>query len=219
MYLDQLTVALKNKYDTEMRDGIHVTDLTLCSRKSVFRKLQPTALTMKELNFFTSGRAIHEAIQSLCDPDKFEIEKEVKYNGVTGHVDLYDIRNNIPIECKSMRVAKVENPKSFHVEQVKDYMAMLGSSTGVILYQCLMNFNDKPFVEFEVHMTQKEIDQRLADLGLRSRLHQKALDKKDAMLAPYVLKDPNMNWLCVNRNGTPNCPYYDKCKEADQNKT
>lgn len=212
MYLDQLTIALKNKYDTEMRDGIHVTDLTLCSRKSVFRKLQPTALTMKELNFFTSGRAIHEAIQSLADPDRFEIEKEVMFNGVTGHVDLYDVQNNIPIECKSMRVAKVENPKSFHVEQLKDYMTMLGASTGVILYQCLLNFDDKPFVEFEVHMTQKELDERMNDIGLRYRLHKKALDKKDAMLAPYVLKDPNMNWLCKS------CPYLKKCQDGDKKK-
>lgn len=212
MYLDQLTIALKNKYDTEFREGIHVTDLTLCSRKSVFRKLQPTALTMKELNFFTSGRAIHEAIQSLCDPEKFEMEKEITYNEVSGHVDLYDIRNNIPIECKSMRVAKVENPKSFHVKQLKDYMAILGSSTGIILYQCLLNFEDKPFVEFEIHMTQKEIDKQLKDLGLRARLHQKALEKKDAMLAPFVLNDPNMNWLCRS------CSYLKKCQEADKKK-
>lgn len=210
MYLDQLTLALKSKYDCEMRNGIHVTDLTLCSRKSVFRKLQPTALTMRELNFFTSGRAIHEAIQSLCDPDKFEIEKEIKYNGVTGHVDLYDIRNNVPIECKSMRVAQVINPKPFHVEQLKDYMAMLGSSTGVLLYQCLLNFEDKPFVEFEIHMTQKEIDARLNDLSLRARLHERALEAKDAMKAPHVFNDTKMNWLCVS------CVYRDKCEKENK---
>lgn len=93
MILEALSVALKNKYDTEFRDGIHVTDLTLCPRKSIFRKLEPKPITNKELNFFTSGRAIHSAIQSLVEQDQagqFEIEKEVTWEGITGHIDLFD---------------------------------------------------------------------------------------------------------------------------------
>ena len=209
MYLDLLTVALKNKYDTEMRNGIHVSDLILCSRKSVFRKLNPIALTMRDLNFFTSGRAIHEAIQSLAasNTTKFEIEKEIKYNGIEGHVDLYDTENNIPIECKSMRVREVLQPKPHHVEQLKDYMAILNATKGVILYQCLMNFNDKPFAEFEITMTPQEIKDQLSHMELQARLHKKALDKKDGMLAPFVINDPKLNWLCKS------CPYLERCKE------
>lgn len=217
MILENLTVALKNKYDTEFRDGIHVSDLTLCIRKSIFRRLEPTPITMKELNFFTSGRAIHAAIQELAQANPaFEMEKEVKYEGIQAHIDLYDSEHNIPIECKSSRTKEVKAPKGFHLEQLKAYMAMTNATKGLLLYQCLMNFEDKPFVEFEIEQTQEQNKKTLQLLLAKAEDYSRNLENKTPMLAENVFDNPDMNWLCVNRDGTPNCPYYDQCKGAKQ---
>ena len=214
MILETLQAELKNKYDTEFRDGVHVSDLTLCPRKSIFRKLEPTPITNKELNFFTSGRAIHDAIQTLAKRQpRYEIEKQVEYNGVVGHIDLYDTEHNIPIECKSMRTKDVKEPKPHHVSQLKFYMAMLGADTGIILYQCLMNFDDKPFVEFEVTMNEEERRIVLQMLEIQKVLYSESLAEKKPFQAVSVIDDPKLNWQCKS------CQYYQKCnlqKEADQ---
>lgn len=212
MYLDLLTVALKNKYDTEYRSGIHISDLTLCPRKSVFRRVEPQALTLKELNFFTSGRAIHDVIQTLCksNENRFEIEKEIEHKGITGHVDLYDRENNIPIECKSYRTKELKEPKPFHVNQLKNYMAVLNAPKGVILYQLLMNFDNKPFVEFEVTMTDKERKATLRKLENLAENMSNALEQKNPAKAVHVMNDKDLNFQCNS------CPYYQQCKEINE---
>src|SRR5207245_773434 len=144
MYLDLLMKSLKTKFDSEEREGIHVSDLTLCLRKAVFKKLNPTPITAKELNFFTSGRAIHDAIQMVANVNEemFEIEKEIEFQGIQGHIDLYDTKANIPIECKSSRTKEIKEPKKFHIDQLKYYMAFTGADKGAILYQALMHFDE-----------------------------------------------------------------------------
>src|SRR5437879_3812579 len=108
MYLDLLMKSLKTKFDSEEREGVHVSDLTLCLRKAIFRKLNQTSITPKELNFCTLGRAIKDAIQTLANytnvktedaikdmkfgylniiKNKFEIEKEIEFQGISGHID------------------------------------------------------------------------------------------------------------------------------------
>lgn len=209
MYLEKLTVALKNKFDAEQRNGTHVSDITLCPRKSVFRKLQPQPLTMRELNFFTSGRAIHDAIQILAQSseDQFEIEKEIECKGVVGHVDLYDVRHNIPIECKSMRVKYVEEPKPFHVKQLHYYMTMLNADKGVLLYQCLLNFDEHPFREFEITMSKSERKDRLDAMEFYAKNFQESLKAKNPAKAVHVFNNEELNWLCKS------CPYYKQCEE------
>jgi hypothetical protein len=59
------------------RTGSHVTDVVLCPRQRVFKEIDPLPMTDKDLNLFSSGRAIHEAVQSLfmSNPRRFETEK------------------------------------------------------------------------------------------------------------------------------------------------
>lgn len=213
MIVEELQLALKNKYDSEFRDGIHVSDIVLCSRKAVFKKIEPCPITNRELNFFTSGRAIHEAIGTLAhNTGNYILEKEVEYQGIVGHVDLYDSRHNIPIECKSYRSKSIETPKPHHVEQLKSYMAILGSKKGIILYQLLLHFEDKPFVEFEVIMTDEEIKEKLQELTIAAALYKSAVETKSPMLLEGVMTDKTMNWMCDS------CPYKAKCKAQIQEK-
>lgn len=214
MYLEHLTTALRSKFDSEVRGGIHVSDLVMCVRRNALKRIEPTPVTMKELNFFTSGRAIGDALQTLAgyDSNRFKAEHEVEWNGIVAHIDIYDSQNNIPIECKSMRVKEVKEPKSHHVDQLKSYMVMVGSNKGVLLYQCLMHFEDKPFVEFEITMTEAEMAQHREWMIVQAEYFRVAVESKDAMTVKGVLKDPELNWLCISRDGKPNCPYYDRCK-------
>lgn len=216
MYLDLLLKSLYEKFNSD-RPGLHVSDLTLCPRKSVWRKLEPELCTTRELNFYSSGRAIHDAIQTLANHDKikeshvqrFAIEREVEFEGIVGHIDLVDTANNIPIECKSARVKTMDSPKSHYVEQLKAYMSILGSKTGVILVQLLMHFDDKPFVEFEVTMDDQEMAETKQKLLLDKDLYIEALEKKDPMIARGVTKNENMLWLCKG------CPHYADCLKND----
>lgn len=211
MYLDLLAEALKNKYDTEFRDGVHVSDLTLCPRKSVERRLNRRPITNKELNFFTSGRAIHDAIQNLAraggDDKRFEVEKEVEQGGISGHIDLYDTMHNVLIECKSMRVKEVKEPKPHHVEQLKAYMAMTKSPVGVILYQALLHFEDEPFKEFEITMGEDEAAAKMESLFRDKALFAEAEKQKNPMIARGVFRDTGLNWLCRD------CPMKAKCEQ------
>ncbi|MDE1767705.1 MAG: Dna2/Cas4 domain-containing protein, partial [Thaumarchaeota archaeon] len=163
--------------------------------------------TMRDVNFFSSGRAIHDAIQTLANfgKKKFEIEKELEWEGISGHVDLVDTENNIPIECKSARVKTMDAVKPHYVSQLKAYMAILGSRTGVVLVQLLMHFDDKPFVEFEITMDDEEINTTKQKLLLDKEIYLMALEKKDPMLARGVVEDPDLNWLCKS------CPHFVEC--------
>lgn len=214
MIIELLTSRLKEHFDKDSREGVHVSDLTLCIRKAAFKKFEPTPSTMRDVNFFTSGRAIHDAIQTLAqyEKDRFEIEKPIEYEGIVGHIDLYDKINNIPIECKSSRVKTVSKPKSFHVDQLKCYMAITGADIGIILYQCLIHFDDTPFVEFEIKMTKEEREQQLMNMSVRRDYFKHALFTKDPLSINGVLDNPDLNWMCVTREGVANCPYYQKCK-------
>lgn len=204
--LTELTEALYKEY-SKPRDGIHISDLLLCPRKTVFQKLEPQELTMRELNFFSSGRAIHEALQQLAlmYPDKYEKEKEVSYMDCIGHVDIYDKINNIPIEAKSMRKAKVDRPKDFHVEQIKSYMAILGASKGIILYQLLLHFEETPFVSFEVTMTPRDREVQLQYINSDIERFKASITNGDPGLSRHIAKDARYNWLCDG------CNYFNDC--------
>lgn len=209
MILEVLTSALQKKFDNDERSGVHVSDLVLCPRKAILRKLEPNPTTMLELNFFTSGRAIHDAIQILAasEGDRFEIEKEVFYEGIVAHIDLFDKKNNIPIECKSMRTKAVKEPKPHHVEQLKCYMAMTGATKGIILYQLLMHFDNEPFAEFVVEMTEKQIQEQLVKMKSTAENFRVNLEQKTPMEAIGVLQNKDLNWLCNS------CPYVQRCRD------
>jgi len=209
MILETLYDALYEEYN-KTREGIHVSDITLCPREACFRRLDPKPLTNTDLNFFTSGKAIHEALQSLIKkyPDRFEIEKEVKFGDIVGHIDLFDKQNHIPIEAKSARVKTMTEPKAHYLRQLEAYMALTGAETGIILVQCLLNYEETPFLEFEHHMTK---EQRIATMEqlVTDALQLKAgvmMGESGPSLVRHINYDPTLNWKCKW------CPYAKPCE-------
>jgi hypothetical protein len=91
----------------------------------------------------------------------FEREKFVEFQEIQGSVDIYDRKRNIPLEFKTSRASDIKEPKSFHVQQLKYYMAMLDVPQGYMLYQLLLHFGETPFKAFKITMNvQERKDQR-----------------------------------------------------------
>jgi len=207
MILEQLYDSLYEEYNKE-RTGIHVSDITLCPREGCFRKLDPKPLTNTDLNFFTSGKAIHEALQSLVKkyPDRFELEKEVKLGDIVGHIDIFDKTNHIPIEAKSARVKTMTEPKAHYLKQLEAYMALTNADTGIILVQCLLNYEDKPFIEFEHNMTAEQREQTLQQLKKDARELKAGILEQNPALVRHINYDLTLNWKCRY------CPYAKPCE-------
>ena len=207
MILEELYKSLYEEY-SKVRAGVHISDITLCPRESCFRRLDPKPLTNTDLNFFTSGKAIHEALQSLVKkyPDRFEIEKEVKFGDIVGHIDLFDLTNHIPIEAKSARVKTMTEPKAHYLKQLEAYMALTQSDTGIILVQCLLNYEESPFLEFEHHMTEEQRENTLNQLKEDATLLKIGVAEMDPSIVRHINYDPTLNWKCRY------CPYTKPCE-------
>lgn len=214
-YLSLLRGVLKEWY-SKPREGWHVTDIVMCPRQRVFRQIDPAPHppTDREVNMYSSGKSMHEAIQKLFMSNRmrFEVEKYVEYKGIQGSIDIYDKKKNEPLEFKTLRGATINEPKSFHMEQLMYYMAILDVPVGQIIYQCLLQFGTNPFVSFEITMTEKERENQLCKLKEEIESLQAAISMKDPGLARGVYSDKGMNWLCKD------CPYLKEC-ELIQNAT
>ena len=126
-------------------------------------------------------------------------------DAITGHIDLYDKIDNLPVEAKSMRVKDITEPKPHHLEQLKAYMALTNSENGILLYQLLLHFEDKPWREFHVTMSSDERDKKFNEMQLDAHKLEMAVSKGDPQLARHIAYNPDFNWLCRN------CPYSDAC--------
>lgn len=191
------------------REGYHVTDVAgSCPRKKVFSQIQPVTIDVKTVSILSAGKAIHGSVQwmFLSDEWMFEKEKHLEYHGIRGSVDLYDSKRKIPLEFKTSRASEIREPKSFHVEQLKYYMAILNVPTGYILYQLLMHFGNTPFRAFKITMNAQERKNQRNKLVKEVASLKRAIEERDPSLAKPVINDPALNWLCRD------CQYQSKCK-------
>jgi hypothetical protein len=209
-YIDRMLETM-TEWHSKPRKGYHVSDVVMCPRQRVFREIDPRPIDAKTVGIYSAGKAIHEALQCMFLSDKrmFEREKYLEYQDIQGSVDLYDRKRNIPIEFKTSRASDLKEPKTFHVEQLKYYMAMLDALDGYILYQFLLHFGDRPFKVFRITMgIQERNDQRIK---LVREIHalKRAIEAGNPALARSVGEDASLNWLCRE------CPYIIECKKIN----
>lgn len=217
LLLEDLYKSLEAKYN-KPREGVHVSDIALCPRETVFRRLEPQGIDNTQLGFFTSGEAIGIAIQALAtsDPERYKAEYEIKFEGLEAHIDLYDSINNIPIECKSFNGADMEAPKPHYIAQLKAYMAMLGAKKGIILVQILQHFRSKagnkngPFKTWIVTMDDEQILQERIRLMKERTDFQVSLMLKDPSKARHVVGNTDLSWKCNY------CKYVAKCQAINK---
>jgi hypothetical protein len=233
--LANLKAGLVKKYERK-RPGVHVSDLCNCPRKAAFTDMNEIVVNNRELNFFTSGSAIGEAMEACAREDlenytteqycglgkisggsievngvKLPIPDDISFgNLISGHIDIYNKTKNIPTEFKTYRGKTADKlPKLHQVDQLKTYITAMDAEKGLLVYQLLMRFEGSPFEIFEIKMT-KEEKQAFAKAkiedGLRLAI---AKARKQPALARHVMNDPNMNWLCVE------CPFLEACKKLN----
>jgi hypothetical protein len=182
-YIEQMHAEM-DKILSKPRRGTDVSNFVLCSRLRVFREIDPLPITAKALNMFITGIANHNVAQWLFlhDTRRFEREKHLKYWGITGSVDIYDKIRNIPQEFKTTRAFDILEPKPWHIQQLKYYMAMLGASQGYVLYQRLMHFGDRPFKAFKITMNEQERKEQL----------DKLVEEADSLKMALEFRDPSL---------------------------
>lgn len=162
---------------SKVRPDIHMSRLSLCLRAECFdAQAGKVNVNERKIKYFLNGQFQHENLQSILGED-FETEKEIKFNGVVGHVDIYIKSLNIPIEVKTTESAIVcNNYKEHNAEQLRDYMAVLGSPYGIIFYIIMGQFNVSTFFpQYYIEMTDDERKKRLTSLIDRAANLQKGI--------------------------------------------
>lgn len=174
----------------------------------MFKELSPTDVTMRELNYFTRGKAMHEALQGLflSNPRRFKKEYPVDFEDTEATIDLYDNRLKVAIEFKTHDTEDIEQPHKFHLDQLKYYMAILDLDKGAVIYQLLRHKGEKPLKQFPVYMKKWERLAQLAKLSSEMESLKNAVDKKDPSLARAIYDDKELNWLCWT------CPFKTECE-------
>lgn len=212
--LPTLYEALTDKYGAP-REGVHISDISICPRESIFRRLQPQKIENITLGFFVFGESAGAAIAALVksDPDRWVAEYEVKYEGMEAHIDLMDVRNNIPVEVKTANMADMEQPKSHYTTQLRAYMAMTHSTTGIILVFLTQHYRGKnkgPFKEWVISMTPAQLEAERQRLVKEKVSFEAALKAGKPELARHVMDDKDMNWKCQY------CKFVSACQEMNR---
>jgi hypothetical protein len=70
LIMQELKNSLNAYFNQPRDDGIHVSDINLCLRETVFRRIDPKPIKDREIGFFTIGRSIHDSIQTLAKSNK-----------------------------------------------------------------------------------------------------------------------------------------------------
>lgn len=230
-FMDDLRKGLKKKFGNA-REGVHVSDL--CYRQIVFRDLNPgIELSSTDINNFTSGKAIGAAIESISEEHKkYSTEHFTSIaHFINGHIDVFNTEKNIPVEFKSYRGRSTDKlPKWHQMDQLMGYMSGRNAEWGILVYQLLFKFDDGefiieqpivskkgdlllvefgPFALFVKHMTPEErivFSKNKAEGALQ---FVKARAYGQPALAPHVMFDKNLDWLCKK------CPFLKPCREMN----
>ncbi len=131
--IEQRVLENLEKEYSSLRGGIHVSDLTLCLRQAIFRKLFPVPPTTKQIGFFLDGARRHETLQKLYqgeDSAHVITEKKGFFEGVSFSIDIY---HKIPIEFKTTRANRAIS--EHWIRQLAYYMIASRSNIGILQVQ------------------------------------------------------------------------------------
>lgn len=203
---------------------VNVTDLIFCPRQVSFKRLNEIPENQNQDKYLI-GRLVTIQLQQILlarYPGRFEIEKQVQYNCsnfhsnlgrscivyVCGKIDAFN-KEVGPYEFKSSRsTERIIEPKSYDIQQIKYYMAMTNSITGVLMYYHLdPKFAHDPSVKFLITMTEDEL------YSEHQKLVESALSLSEAILAAkpemarHIAFDRELDWKCKS------CLYSVDCKD------
>ena len=116
---------------------IHVGEISGCLRRAYFdRRLAKPTLDIRNV-IFLIGNGVHYWLQALLKEQGWEAEKKVEQNlgefKIVGHIDLYNPKERILLELKTVGKAPVK-PYLVHLRQVNSYTVMVRARKGYIVY-------------------------------------------------------------------------------------
>jgi hypothetical protein len=123
----------------KIRDGVQITDLTLCPRRKIFEIVNPKEQSRQTIVRTAAGKGLHRFVQKKIknpDPDRYEAEVPVQFmDCIYGSIDLYDKESETVIDIKEKVVTGSWEirPLSSQEEQLKDLMAMKNVSKGALV--------------------------------------------------------------------------------------
>jgi hypothetical protein len=182
---------------------MHVSDLTLCLRKSYYSKTIPRKPTPETLGYFVDGSRRGFVIKGLLGTKVATEEKD----GIWFTSDSVDEAGN-PIEIKTTRAAEGISPH--YVTQLAYYMVLLVKHKGRLVIQRIgFRRNDMPFEAYDYEFEPGEMERYRQEMYDKGDALRKALDERDASRVPSVRFDSENNWLCKT------CPWSKECWEVD----
>lgn len=208
--ITKLKEGLRKVYGSLRDDGyIHISDINLCSRRSLYRLQYPEMepIDDRQVSIFARGESLHNIIKSLIaegliSEDDFEFEREIKlFDGkVMAHIDIYDKKNNIPYELKTATPFRLDSfykklPKKHNLTQLQMYMASTGATVGYLIYYVLTDYNES-FCSFEVLLSSTDRQKILNNMKATVERFEKALAEKNPNLADSAASDEELVWYC-----------------------
>jgi CRISPR/Cas system-associated exonuclease Cas4 (RecB family) len=207
---------LSKMYDDKERNGIHVSDLVYCLRKTFFRKVRPVPQNLQSLFYFLDGEQRHKGFQGLVPTLQNEVE--VENFGIVGTMDLVfggEQEGNFtfngveglfyrPIEIKTTR-AKPKGSIPPHYLRQGAYYCLLRETKGFTLLT--QHINHQEIVFMDINFTDQELAEYKADMIRDRNLLKNAYKTNNPDKLP--LASPTMSWLCKSSSGK--CDYYEYC--------
>jgi hypothetical protein len=203
---------------------VNVTDLIFCPRQVCFRRLNEIPDNQHQDKYLI-GRLVTVQLQQILIaryPGQFEIEKQVQFNCsnydaglrrnctvyVFGKIDAFN-KETGPLEFKTSRsTEKTVEPRSYDVQQIKYYMAMTNSTTGILVYYHIdPKFADNPSTKFPIRMTEEELYSEHKKLVTSTLSLSEAILAEKPELARHIAFDRELAWKCKS------CPYLGDCKD------
>ena len=194
----RIFTSLKLRYEEE-RVGIHATDL-LWPRQSVFRKLQGSRITERDVVFFALGAGEGEVAEELMGRRR---EVMVIHKGIIHTVDsvVEEGGRLIPVEIKTTR-ASPPSVKRHYLLQLGMYCLAMHVDHGKLV---IFYLNDGAVEAYCIRYPpdalgeiEKFEEEKRNEIAAAVRLG-------DPLRASCVAGDPDLDWKCLT------CQYWRRC--------
>ena len=212
--------GLRDNYNTRLRTGVHVSDLTtICLRETVFQRIKGRTIDDRTAYYFLMGEAAHLACQILF---KGQTPEMLLKEEPTGHVDMVIDTTNTPVEIKTSSMFK-RNIPPWYIKQICYYMVHMKKKTGHMLMIWLNPSRDAQknsippgMTLHKVTITQAEYDQTEAEMKDLTDRFNTAVTKYEAS-GDYMALEPipaakfegNLMFKCTT------CTYQHECAIID----
>lgn len=193
----------------------HVTSL-INPRYAYFERTIGHKVTRTEIGFFVLGRAVHEYIQRLLGNEFAEMPLYLPPD-IVGTADYI---GSLFLEIKTSRKYTIPaKPEEIYVEQIGDYLAMKGETTGhiVVIYPVAGRSWDGTKAStleirsWKVTMTEADWNEyKQTMLDTRNKLSQSIAGEISFKELPLCY--PFLCGSVFKGKVESVCPYYDKCQ-------